>query len=238
MKIIYLYEQVHGFTIATVKELINLGFEVHIITRRSNFIIPKIPNLFIYTRDNLNFFSIHSIIKKINPNLICVTGWTDKAYLINCAYFKLKKIPIVVHSDNTWRGTYRNYFASFLGFFNFFNIFFNFIWIHGPKQQEYVLKIGFKKKQLIYDHASADLALFHKAFKNNLKIKRKKYPKVFLYVGRLTNSKGINLLLETWGDIHSKIGWKLKIIGTGPIQIKSNKKKKIIINNIYSLKNF
>ena len=228
MKIIYLYKEVHGFTISTVKKLINLGYEVHIITYDSNYNIPKIPKLYIYKRENYNFFSICYLIKKLEPKLICVSGWMDKTYLFNCIYSKFHDIIVVAHSDNTWNRSFKNYIASLLGFFNFFDLFFNYIWIHGPKQKEYVNKIGFKKKQIILDHASADLNLFHKAFKKNIKIKKKRYPKTFLFVGRLTKSKGIDLLLEAWDEVYLKTDWKLKIIGSGPFKIKSNKKKRIV----------
>ena len=86
MKILYLYNEVQGFTISTVKELINLGYEVHIITNSSNYKIPKIPGLNIYNRKQYNFFSICNLINKINPKLVCVSGWIDKTYLLNCIY--------------------------------------------------------------------------------------------------------------------------------------------------------
>ena len=36
MKILYLYSEVMGYTLATVKELVKLGAEVHIVFRDKN----------------------------------------------------------------------------------------------------------------------------------------------------------------------------------------------------------
>jgi glycosyltransferase involved in cell wall biosynthesis len=64
---------------------------------------------------------------------------------------------------------------------------------------------------------SADIGIFNSFF-----IERKKaqisHPSHFLYVGRLSKEKGVDLLFEAWNKIkeHRK-GWKLTAIGNGPL---------------------
>ena len=40
MKILYLYTEVMGYTLSTVKELINLNYEVHIVNWDKNQQVP------------------------------------------------------------------------------------------------------------------------------------------------------------------------------------------------------
>lgn len=45
---------------------------------------------------------------------------------------------------------------------------------------------------------------------------------IVLFVGRLDSQKGLDKMLRIWSHINSN-GWKLQIVGTGPLESKLKK---------------
>ena len=53
------------------------------------------------------------------------------------------------------------------------------------------------------------------------------YPKRFLFVGRMHEVKGIREIVDVWEKIEDKKGWKLTMIGNGPLEEEMKKVKDI-----------
>jgi glycosyltransferase involved in cell wall biosynthesis len=232
MNILILHNGLVTHNFPTVKALISQNNKISIIDygkKNTNFVIPKYKNLNIYSKVDFSFFKILHIIKEINPKIIVVTGLRNFFCLSIAVIFK-KKSKIVLASDNFIRNSIRQKIAFFFGFFNLFYFFFDKIWVHGPLQYQYAKKIGFKKKDIIFDPASADIFFFGNLYKRYLKFKKKKYPKNFLFIGRIEEEKGLSILLNAWSNVSSQIDWKLILIGKGSLKL--NYKN---LNNIHFL---
>jgi glycosyltransferase involved in cell wall biosynthesis len=67
---------------------------------------------------------------------------------------------------------------------------------------------------------SADIHELNFEFKKCFFLKKKKYPKKFIYVGRFEKIKGILQLLSAWRSIVEKNGWTLHFIGQGSLNLK------------------
>ena len=86
-------------------------------------------------------------------------------------------------------------------------------------QFELARKLGFAKKNIKFDSYSADIGLFDKAYLEYSELKEKKYPHTFLFVGRLEDVKGIDVLVAAWRDIKDqRKDWQLVLIGNGSLK--------------------
>lgn len=229
MDILILHNGITAHNFPTIKSLINFNNKISIIDygkKNKNVCVPKYKNLKIYKSSNFSFSKIFNLIKKINPKIIVVTGLRSFLCLTVALFFK-KKSKIVLASDNFIRNSFRQRIAFFLGFFNFFYLFFDIIWVHGPLQLAYAKKIGFKKKDIIFDPASADTTFFQGLYKKYLRFKKKIYPKTFLFLGRLEKEKGVDILLKAWSNLENKIDWKLILVGEGSLKLDYKKLKNV-----------
>lgn len=223
MKILYLYAEVMGYTMATIRALAERGAEVHVVHWDTKKITPyhppALPNVFMYRRSELTVDDIQSLARKISPEITVISGWMDKGYLPVAKQLRTRGVPVVAGFDAQWYGTMRQQFASFLGMLGYFTQFYSHAWVSGPYQFEYARRLGFDKKNIVYDLYSADLSLFNKAYNDNLDRKKNKYPHRFLFVGRLEPVKGLTTLMQAWKKLgETRLDWELHLIGNGSLK--------------------
>ena len=217
-----------GYTQATITELVDAGYKVFVvhndISRVSQYKIRRQKGVIFYPRSKMNFVSIQDLILKTQPELIVVSGWMDYTYLRVTRLSIKKKYKVVCAMDTQWTGSMKQMFACAIGRSGLLNIFFSHAWVcYGQSHYEFARRIGFKENKIIKDFYSADTSIFNKSYE--VKIEQKKngghFPKSFLFLGRLEEVKGFNLLLSAWEAL-SKINhdWRLKIIGNGSLMSK------------------
>jgi len=236
MKILFLHAEVMGYTMATINALINSGNDVHVIhwdhKKLTPYQPPSISNLHMYPRSQMNKSAITKIVNEISPTITVVSGWMDKDYLSVVKGLRAKKSKVVVGFDDQWHGTIRQRWAALLGAFGFFNKYFSHAWVSGSYQFEYARRLGFNKKNIIFDLYSADIELFQKAYEKNVNNKHANYPRRFLFVGRFESIKGLDILLEAWEIIsRTNHNWELHLVGNGSMKERLMKISGIIVKD-------
>lgn len=212
-----------GYTLSLFRSLVSRGIDVHVVYWDNKKLTPYYPdaieNVLFYRRSDFNKYRLEVLFNKINPKIVYISGWQDLSYLILARHFKKCGSVVVCGFDDQWFGTARQQFASFLAQFGFFKIFFSVAWVSGIYQYEYARKLGFKKNEIIYNLLSCDSKFLHA---NNLRKLRlsddRSYPRSFLYIGRFSEEKGVDLLLQAWQliDNSDRSNWELKLIGCDP----------------------
>jgi glycosyltransferase involved in cell wall biosynthesis len=222
MKILYLYAEVMGYTMATIKVLTTMNAEVHVVYRDKNNKTPYSPpildNLHLYARSRYNVNSLINLANRLKPDITVVSGWQDKDYLVVCRHLRSKGKIVVSGFDGQWHGGLKQKIAGLLGTIDYFKRYYSHAWIAGAYQFEYARRLGFKKQEIIFDLLSADTSLFDRAYKESYTIKKKCYPHRFLFVGRLEAVKGLDILLSAWNileDRQQRHDWELHLIGSG-----------------------
>lgn len=236
MKILYLYEEVMGYTQATLRALATLGAELHVIhwdhKKITPFELAVNINVKLYKRSQLSRDEIINIALNLSPALTVVSGWNDKDYLLVSRALRQKSFQVVLALDGQWKGTVRQHFARFLGKINFFNNFYSYAWVAGVHQYEYALKLGFSRRNIVYDLYSADLSLFQSAYNKRRMLKYTNYPHRFLFVGRFEKVKGIDTLINAWKILgNKKRDWELHLIGNGSLKTKLHPPPDVIIKD-------
>lgn len=163
-----------------------------------------------------DFDSFNNANFDVNTKLVFVSE------VLNIWYWKLahryhrenKKRPIVLGSDAQWTGKRNNYIKK-LAFQLTYKKVFTHVLSAGLWQVVYALKIGFKRHQILTPLYCANNAQYYQV---DIDRKMESYPKRFIFVGRLTQIKGVEQILEAWDSITDKKGWKLTMIGNGDFQ--------------------
>lgn len=236
MKILYLYTEVMGYTIATISELRQTGAEIHLVhwddKKLTPYKIPTSNKLFLYPKSKENRNSLVKLINKLNPDITVVSGWVDKDYLHAASILKMKGKTVVCGLDGQWYGLLRQHLASVLGIIDYFKKYFSHAWVAGTYQFEYARKLGFKKEEIIFDLYSADISKFSNAYIKNVTFKKKNYPHRFLYVGRFEKIKGLEVLLKAWDELRNfKHDWELHLIGNGSLKYQLIERENIVVKD-------
>lgn len=222
-RIIFLYSELAAYFLACVDKLITQpNVEVHIVRWEVNneapFQFAFSPELKIYGRkDFVDDEQLLAFVTSLKPSLIYCSGWMDKGYLKVCKRFK-NEIPVVVGFDNQWKGTFRQYVATWLSPFKILNHF-SHCWVPGELQHQFAIRLGFDEKHILKGFYSCDFDLFHEQYLKNKAAKQQSYPKRFIYVGRYYEFKGIKDLWRAFIDIQKEIPneWELWCFGVGDI---------------------
>lgn len=234
MTILYLYAEVMGYTMATIKSLVDHGNTIHLVYWDEKKITPyrfsKYKNLHTYSRSSQSYHSLKSQILSINPDITVVSGWQDTMYLKLARFLRRNNKIVVIGFDDQWHGTFRQQLGSFLGKCGLLNLFFSHAWISGMYQFEFARKLGFKKESIVYDLYSADLSLFHSVYYASKLVKKVSYPHRFIFVGRLEKVKGLENLISAWNLLGSRRkDWELVIIGSGTLKDKIINKSRVVL---------
>jgi len=222
MNIVFLYAELMPNLISVIKTLITTySAQVHIVywdlKKRTPYVPDAIEGLTLYKRSQHGFREIKRVLADLNPDAIYVVGWMDYAYLAIVAMYRRRGVPVIVGFDDWWKGTLRQSIARVFSPI-LTKVLFSHAWVAGPRQYEYAKRLGFSDRNIIPNLLSCDTDLFNQAYQS-LKTKRDDYPKVFLYIGRFSSEKGINLLAAGFEKYRTTLKgtWKLVCVGNGPL---------------------
>lgn len=223
MKILYLYAEVMGYTMATIKELVNQGAEVHVVSwlkkKNTEYQAVEVSGVTFYGRDSFRKNALMDLASAIDPAITVVSGWMDRDYLSVAAALRRKRLLVVCGLDRQFHGTVRQRIAGALGSVGYFERYFTHVWVAGVWQYEFARRLGFNRSQIIYDLYSADLEKFSKKLESSVTFQTRQYPHRFMFVGRLEAVKGLDILLTAWSDLAARRGdWELLIIGSGSMR--------------------
>lgn len=221
---------------ATIQALAARGIDVHVVHWDHKKITPfnaeEVKNIHVYKRSELSIDQLIDLAKNIEPTITVVSGWMDKGYLAVAKQLKIKGVCVVMGLDGQWHGTLRQWVAVLIGRIGFYTQFFSHAWVAGLYQFEYARKLGFKKKNIIYNLYSADLEIFAKAYIDSFDEKIETYPHRFLFVGRLESIKGLHTLVNAWKLIgEKKSDWELHLIGNGSLKSELEATKGLVIKD-------
>ncbi len=221
-KILFFYTKLTEYFLAGIEELNKRDLEIHIVCfpvgKDAPYIYRKLNNVNIYQRLNFTKKELLNLAVKINPDLIIVSGWTEKTYLYIAHKFHKKNIPAVLFFDNQWHGNLKQQIACIIAPFVFKKTF-SYAWIPGKSQFYYAQKLGFKKNKIYFNGLSADTNLFSYFYNSFASEKKENFPKNFLFAGRYIKEKGITLLWDAFIELQeeSPSEWNLICVGAGKL---------------------
>jgi len=223
MKILYLYAEVLGYTMATIQALVNDGAEVHVVhwdhKKLTAYQHPAMDGVHFYRRSEMTVEAICTLARNLSPNITVVSGWMDKGYLSVARILRNNNLPVAMGLDGQWLPSLRQFVASLAGRMGYFSRYFSHAWVAGVYQYEYARKLGFDKNSIVYDLLSADIMLFNQAYASTKEHKKIAYPHRFLFVGRLEPIKGLDVLMAAWALLSEvRADWDFHLVGDGSLK--------------------
>jgi glycosyltransferase involved in cell wall biosynthesis len=219
-KLVFLYTELATYFLSCLEKLIESGtVEVHLfrwpLNKEAPFDFKFHPEIKVYERKKYKSSELLKIMENIQPDLIYCSGWLDRGYKKVAKNYK-KKIPVIVGIDNQWVGDFKQKIASFLSPF-LVKKYFNKVWVPGDSQKLFAQKLGYKDKDILTGFYSADTDFFNEYFNRFQEIKKTKFPKRFIFVGRYLSFKGIYEMWDSFIELQTELpnDWELWCLGTG-----------------------
>ncbi len=223
IKILYLYSEVMGYNLSTIKNLIKSGAEVFLVhwdkKKLSNYRLIEQDGLNIYSRSKISYEKLLNLAIEINPDITVISGWLDKEYIKIARYLRNQNKLVACTFDNNYEMSLKALILKLGVNLGIISKYFSHFWIPGYPQFEYLKKIGINDSKIIYELYSADNQLFDQFFNKTFSIKKQQYPRKFIYLGRFSEEKGLNTLINAWSALGTeKYNWSLKVIGNGKLK--------------------
>lgn len=214
--ILYLYREIMPYSIPVLKELVNKGYEIHVVQDDLRKLTPYIPDDILgvtyYNRTEFDYSSLKSFTLKIDPVLVFINDRTIPLYNKIGILSKKNNVPVITGNDTPWYGG-RQWFNVFTSFFRH-KRFFSHMVVAGMRQYEYAKKLGFSNENIVFPMYSADVSVFNN---KELETNRFKNKRDLLFVGRFAKVKGLDVLVKAWQLIENKNGAKLILVGSGDL---------------------
>ena len=232
MNILFLYSEVMGYTISTLKAIKRkTSAQVSVIYWDKKKLTPFIPEAegidFIPKSNFSSQIELSEFVKSFDPAVMYVSGWMDKDYLRIARYMKANGTRTVCGMDTVWKGSFRQFIGRPV-LNRILKKTFDFIWVPGTEQGNYARKLGFSEKRILFDLYSADIELFSNSFHTHHSTKKTIYPKNILFVGRLVKLKGVFDLVDGFKRL-DRPDWTLTLIGSGANALKDLQSEKVKI---------
>lgn len=206
------------YNMACFRQLVHhFNVEIHLVQWKAQkltpYVVEDLPGIITYDRESFSKDRLLSLAENINPDLIFVSGWMDKGYLILCEHFKKRGVKVLCGLDNQWDNSLKQRLITLLRQ-RYVHKYFTHSFVPGIRQYEYARRMGFKAQNITLGAYTADTTLF-----NNPRAKPKINKKI-LFVGRFNKVKGIDLLINSFISIITEYkrfeDWELILIGNGP----------------------
>lgn len=223
MKLLVLYEELAGYFMACISEFAEQhNCEVLILRKEVNAVAPfhfeDAEGITLIDRSELTKKELLKTAISFAPDAIFCAGWGYKPYLKICRRFH-SKVPVVLGFDNWWNGSFRQRISALIAKAYFSNHF-DRCFVPGIPQKEFALRLGFPETRIATRAYSCDFAHFNAYYQKYAADKKSHFPKRFIYAGRYSAEKGIELLWNAFISMQDEhaTDWELWCLGKGDIE--------------------
>jgi glycosyltransferase involved in cell wall biosynthesis len=226
MKVLYLYAEIMGYNMPILERLANhYGASVDVVHWDQDKKTPYVPSVSaegirFHPRSEFTSEGLCDFATTLRPDLVYTSGWQDPGYRPALRQLKKLGVPIVMGLDTQWNNSLRQRLGSKLIKYVFKDRYFSYAWVPGPLQYECAARLGFAPTEIIGHLLTGNTQIFAAAASALEQEKLNHYPRQFLYVGRLTEPKGIDTLIEAFKKYRQAYSgsWGLTCIGNGPLE--------------------
>jgi len=196
------------------------NYDVHVVRypldKNAPFQFSEAPGIRFYERREMDRNAILDLCRKLDPVCILVAGWIDRDYNAILPELKKEGRLVITAVDNQWVGSLKQKLFALGGRF-FVQKRYSSVWVPGIFQYEYMRKSGIPSEMVMTGYYCADSDLYQNQYRQ-----RDRFPKRFIYVGRLLEFKGMATLIEAieMTNASGQHNWEFVIIGSGDYEEK------------------
>lgn len=216
MNILILYTKLTDYWMACMQHDVAAQNNNYLVFRKAPspeapFKLQSEKQITIIDADGIKDNDLQQQVYAYKPDIIYISGWTDKRYLKIAKLYKKQGTPVITGMDNQWLGNIKQHLASFLSPI-YIKPYFSHIWVAGIPQYYFAKKLGFKTMHIMTGLYCANQNLFKH-------INQTKKNNQFLFIGRLVEHKGLKVLFQVLDQLikENQLNFKVHIIGNGPL---------------------
>ena len=196
------------------------GVEIFTSERRARSQAPFADEQFAWLRQRYifarlpDFSELSPRLQSFEPDVLVICGWQIPAYRRVARLYR-GRLPRILCMDNQWRGSLRQHLGVWARHW-YIQPLFDLAWVAGSSSASFARKLGFDASRILHGLNTCDHATFAAA--RSLRSTNQAPARNFLYVGRLSPEKGIEVLAEGYRRYRarSRDPWPLIVCGTGP----------------------
>ena len=216
----FLYSEAMPYTIALAEEIASNGNSVTVVYWDRKKLTPYTPQsskIMLIPRSSLTLRSLSRLLRKIRPEITLVSGWMDWGYLLGLL-INTKQLKVrVALLDDQWKSTPRQRLAKLLSPLKLLQLFFTHAAVTGDRQRTFARNIGFSEAEILEGWLAADSRVFRAGA--DLSSRPQAANKSFIYVGRISAEKGVDVLIRAWRKFSiDNPDWSLFVVGNGPLR--------------------
>lgn len=154
---------------------------------------------------------VGDLVDRLHPDVLLVTSWNYSAYVRLAWTWRHRALRIMI-MDNPWRSTPKQWAGVAISR-PYLKPAFDVAFLPNERQRIFARKLGFADSQIWDGVYCCDQPRFETDRTGP------REPKAFLYVGRLVEAKGVDVLLRAYAAYRSQVAepWSLRIAGTGEL---------------------
>jgi glycosyltransferase involved in cell wall biosynthesis len=164
-----------------------------------------------YSREGTTADQIFDKVSAFEPDALIIAGWMDNAYLKVARRLKAMGVMVIATCDNQWHNTMRQRLAAHLAPL-YLHSAIDVLWVAGERQAQFAYRLGYSGACVWRGLYCCDWEQFaHRPMPSS--------EKSFLFVGRLVEEKGINVLISAYESYRGQAEdpWSLLTAGTGDL---------------------
>lgn len=156
---------------------------------------------------------VNDLVDRLQPDVVFVTSWNYGVYVRIARAWRHRALRVML-MDNPWRATAKQWGGVAISRL-YLQPSFDVAFLPNERQRVFARKLGFRDEEIWEGVYCCD----HPRFQVN-RSTRVQEPRVFLYVGRLVDSKGVDVLLRGYHAYRNLVEepWPLHVAGAGPLE--------------------
>ena len=221
MQIAVLFSRLSGYTAACLRTL-RETYDVELLVVR----LPPAENApfddrhfgwidRLYDRDVMNVGDMRHLIGEFSPDAILLAGWFDRGYLKVARSMREEGVPVVSGCDSQWRGIWKQQVARLISPW-YLHSSIDVLWAAGERQRQLAHRLGYTGDRCWTGYYACNWPEFAQVHEKDAP----ETSSAFLFVGKYSSEKGIDVLVEAYRQYrrHHSSPWKLVCAGTGDLR--------------------
>jgi glycosyltransferase involved in cell wall biosynthesis len=221
LRVAVLWNALSGYMDASLRALVCHGdIDLFISHRKARSQAPFSDEQFSWLTNRYIFPRLPALpdllpqLDAFQPDVLLICGWNIPAYRRIARLYRGRATRVLC-MDNQWQGRARQHLGALVSRW-YIQPLFDLAWVSGSSSGAFARKLGFTGRSTLYGLNTCDYSAFAAARRRILPDEEP--PHCFLYVGRLSPEKGIDVLAEGYRQYRSltPMPWSLIVCGTGP----------------------
>lgn len=221
MRIAVLFSRLSGYTAACFRKLREM-YDVELLVVR----VPAAENApfddrhfdwidRLYDRHEMTVEDMRQLIWDFSPDAVLLAGWFDRGYLKVARSMRDEGVPVVSGCDSQWRGTWKQRVARVVSPW-YLHSAIDVLWTSGERQRQFAHRLGYTGDCCWTGYYACNWPEFAQVHEKQTS----EMSPGFLFVGKYSSEKGIDVLVEAYRRYRRQhpSPWKLECAGAGELR--------------------